>query len=172
MAKQIKKMTVLFLVAATMFTIAACGEKENGNQSGNNPTPEQHGRMYGTSWTKTYEEHDIMDEGYYQDHYYLHRNSITLHFTTDSEGERIKDSYVYDDIQHDTTEHVTPVVTDNFTYVYKSGNLQYGEGVIYWENGDSSTFHVNNFYCGGRDNILVDGEQFPDNSFPCYVLDE
>lgn len=167
MFKHTKQIGMLLLMAALMI-VTSCTKEEPANNSNSSPTPEAHGRLYGTRWTKNYTEH-FMDEGYYQDHYYVYKCSATLHFTTNNSGERTLSKDIYDEIQQVTTGHHSDTVA-HFTYVYNGGDSQYGPGVLYWDNGDSSIFYINSLY--GGDNIYIEGEEFPDNSTPVYLLDD
>ena len=166
MFKHTKKIGMLLLMAAAMM-ITSCTKEEPANNN-SSPTPEAHGRLYGTRWTKNYTEH-FMDEGYYQDHYYVYKCSATLHFMTNNSGERTLSKDIYDEIQQVTTGHHSDTVA-HFTYVYNGGDSQYGPGILYWDNGDSSIFYVNSLY--GGDNIYIEGEEFPDYSTPVYLLDD
>lgn len=165
MIKHIKKLTVLLFVAATMFTFTSCNKDNNNPSGGGSGEPSVQGRLYGTSWTKSYEWFDDLGSTFNQ-----MKSKATLHFITNTTGERVikTDRYDYTGttlIQHDPNE-VKP-----FTYVYRGDDSQYGPGVLYWENGDSNTFNINSLY-GGRDNIITNEDDFPDNDFPVYYLDE
>ena len=149
-----QKTIILILMAAV--ALAAC-TKEN-ETGGNSPTtPETHGRLYNTRWQTTYDDHSIMDDGYYQDHYYVYRCTDVLHFTSNNSGTRHIDKKVYDMITQEATgEHADSTI--RFTYVYKGGDSQYGPGTLYWENGDSNKFYVQNI---GGERIYVEGLELP-----------
>lgn len=163
-----KKVTMLLLMAATMFTFASCNkENENTNANGGDTPAEPHGRMYGTSWVKTYKDFSLADEGYYEDHLYIYFCTATLRFLNNHSGERTLSKDIYDEIQHVTVEHHSDTVV-HFTYVYKNNDNLFGPGVIYWDNGDSSNFYIQGFENDQR--LYLEGEDFPDNSMPVYNL--
>lgn len=170
MTKHIKHLAAILFVAATLLTLASCNKDSDDKSSdgGSSPTPQVHSRMYGTSWTKVYKDFTVADEGYYEDHLYIHLCTATLKFKTDNTGERTLSKDVYDELQHETVEHFSDT-TAHFTYVYKGGDNLFGPGMIYWDNGDSSKFYVQ----GREDNqwIYLEGEDFPDYSLPEYHLD-
>lgn len=168
MFKQIKKLTVLLFVAATMFTFASCNkDNPDDNPSGGGASPETHGRMYGTSWTKTYKDFTVADDGYYEDHLYIHFCTATLRFLDNHSGERHLSKDIYDEIQHETVEHYSDTVM-HFTYVYRGGENMFGPGMIYWDNGDSSRFYIQGYE--GAEKLYIEGEDFPDNSLPEYTM--
>ena len=157
------KSIILFVALLAMLT--AC-TKENETGDNTPSTPETHGRMYDTRWQTTYDDHSIMDEGYYQDHYYVYRCTDVIHFSNNNSGTRHIDKEVYDLIAQETTgEHADSTI--RFTYVYKGGDSQYGPGVLYWENGDSNKFYVQNI---GGERIYVEDLERPDYNPPCFYL--
>ena len=170
MVKQIKKLTTLLFVAATMFTFSSCNKDDDNNPSGGggNSTTETHGRMYGTTWTKTYKDFSVLDEGYNEDHMYIHFCTASLIFKTNSTGERHLSKDIYDEMQHETVEHFSDTVA-HFTYIYNGGENPYGSGMIYWDNGDSNKFYIQGGY-EGNVWLYMEGEDFPDNSSPKYSL--
>ena len=176
MIKNIKKLIMLFFAAATMLIFMSCNKDNtnvnpstnstsDGGTSGGGTTTETHGRMYGTSWTKTYKDFTVAEEGYYEDHLYIHYCTATLLFTTDNNGERRLSKDVYDEIQHETVEHYSDTVA-HFTYVYNNGEKLYGPGMIYWDNGDSNKFYIQNIE--GAVRLYMEGEDFPDHRWPTY----
>lgn len=167
MVKQIKKLAALFLVTATILTYTSCNKDDGDNtpNGGSGGSTDIHGRLYGTSWTKSYEWFDDLGNTFN-----TMKSKATLRFITNTTGERVIKSDRYDYtgntfIQHDPDEVKT------FTYIYIGGDSQYGPGVIYWSNGDSTTFNINSLY-GGRDNIITNETDYPDNNYPVYYLDE
>ncbi len=170
MKKNLKMLAVLLMAAITM-TAVSCSEKEDdpqtgGNGGGDTPT-ETPGRMYGTQWLKTYKDFSHTEEGYYQDHLYIHFCTETLEFTSNTSGERHLGIDIYDEMQQETVEHLSDTVVP-FTYVYKGGDNMFGQGMIYWGEGDSTRYYIQ----GTEDNqrLYLEGVDYPDNSQPVFGL--
>ena len=168
MKRTFKTAVMLLLAAATLFTVASCSDDDNNPGGGGTPvSPANHGRLYGTRWTKVYKDFSMVDEGYYDqnNHLYIHLCTATLTFSTDSTGLRHLSKDVYDVTDDVIVEHFSDTVA-HFRYVYNGGDNQYGPGMLYWDNGTSNKFYVQNI---GGESIYVEGEDFPDNSQPIYT---
>ena len=96
MNKQIKKLTMLFFMAATMLTVMSCSKDSDdsgtstSSSGGTTPTPApapvvQHGRLYGTSWSLNYVYFDYVSEM----EAYRMKCTATLYFETDNAGKRV-----------------------------------------------------------------------------------
>lgn len=175
MNKHIKKLTMLFFMAATMLTVMSCSKDSDdsgastSSSGGTTPTPApapvvQHGRLYGTSWSLNYIYFDYVSEM----EAYRMKCTATLYFETDNAGKRVlkTDRYNVDGTSLIRNEPDTVKV---FTYVYNGGDSQYGPGVLYWENGDSTKFNVCNY--GDGDLIYTEEDDLPDMFIlPQYYL--
>ena len=85
--------------------------------------------------------------------------AATLFFETDNTGKRVLKTDRYN-VDGNTLIRHEPDTVKVFTYIYNGGDSQYGSGMLYWENGDSTRFSVNNY--GDGDLIYTEGEEFPD----------
>lgn len=165
MNKQTKKLTMLFFMAAAMLIVMSCGKDGDNTTTtpadgGTTPTPTpapvvQHGRMYGTSWTLNYTYFGYVSEV----EAYRMKCAATLFFETDNTGKRVLKTDRYN-VDGNTLIRHEPDTVKVFTYIYNGGDSQYGSGMLYWENGDSTRFSVNNY--GDGDLIYTEGEEFPD----------
>ncbi len=175
MNKQIKKLTMLFFMAATMLTVMSCSKDSDdsgtstSSSGGTTPTPApapvvQHGRLYGTSWSLNYVYFDYVSEM----EAYRMKCTATLYFETDNAGKRVLKTDRYN-VDGTTLIRHEPDTVKVFTYVYNGGNSQYGPGVLYWENGDSTKFYVSNY--GDGDQIYTEENGLPDPFIlPQYYL--
>jgi hypothetical protein len=156
---------MLFFMASAMFTVMSCSKDDNNNTTtsidgGTTPTPTpppvvQHGRLYGTSWALNYIYFDYVSEM----EAYRMKCTATLYFETDNTGKRVLKTDRYN-VDGTTLIRNEPDTIKAFTYVYNGGDSQYGPGVLYWENGDSTKFNVCNF--GDGDQIYTEEDDFPD----------
>jgi len=139
MLKQIKKLTALLFVAATMFTFDSCNKDNNDD----NPQPDN--TIIGTTWTHV-ESGDWFDEENDTIRYYSETEYIR--FTTETTGQ-IGNSFVVEGLPEESSEESYPF---SYTYNYPNGTISidelFGEFgmATFTINGDRLTLNLNDDY--------------------------